>query len=140
MEKKVEGDLAYQEIYNKAKKSIYIIDNYISLKTLVLLKNINKDIDVIIFTDNINNGLHKLEYEDFYKEYQIQIRFIQTNNKYHDRYIIIDYKMNDEIIYHSGPSSKDIGSRIGSINKICYTNIYRNLIDNLLNNSSLMLK
>ncbi len=100
---KVEGDLAYQEIYNKAKKSIYIIDNYISLKTLVLLKDINKDIEVIVFTDNINNGLHKLEYEDFYKEYNIKIEFIKTNNKYHDRYIIIDYKMTSEIIYHSGP-------------------------------------
>ena len=137
---KVEGDLAYQEIYNKAKKSIYIIDNYISLKTLVLLKNINKNIEVIIFTDNINNGLHKLEYEDFYKEYKIKIKFIKTNNKYHDRYIIIDYKMTSEIIYHSGPSSKDIGSRIGSINKISYKEIYHILIDSLFKNEYLILK
>ena len=137
---KVEGDLAYKEIYSKAKESIYIIDNYISLKTLVLLKDINKDIEVIIFTDNINNGLHKLEYEDFYKEYQIKIKFIKTNNKYHDRYIIIDYKTKSEIIYHSGPSSKDIGGRIGSINKLCYTEIYHNLIDNLSDNSRLILK
>ena len=137
---KVEGYLAYKEIYSKAKRSIYIIDNYISLKTLVLLKDINKDIEIIIFTDNINNGLHKLEYDDFYKEYQIQVKFIKTNSKYHDRYIIIDYKTKCEIIYHSGPSSKDIGGRIGSINKICYTNIYHSLIDDLLNNNYLILK
>ena len=137
---KVEGDLAYKEIYSKARKSIYIIDNYISLKTLVLLKDINKNIKVIIFTDNINNGLHKLEYDDFYKEYQIQIKFIKTNNKYHDRYIIIDYKTKSEIIYHSGPSSKDIGNRIGSIMQTEYNYIYYNLIDNLLKNNDLILK
>ena len=137
---KVEGDLAYKEIYSKARKSIYIIDNYISLKTLVLLKDINKNIEVIIFTDNINNGLHKLEYEDFYKEYQIRIKFIKTNNKYHDRYIMIDYKTENEIIYHSGPSSKDIGGRIGSIMQTEYNYIYHSLIDKLLNNSSLILK
>ena len=137
---KVEGDLAYKEIYSKARKSIYIIDNYISLKTLVLLKDINKNIEVIIFTDNINNGLHKLEYEDFYREYQIKIKFIKTNNKYHDRYIMIDYKTENEIIYHSGPSSKDIGGRIGSIMQTEYNYIYHSLIDNLSNNIDLILK
>lgn len=136
---KVEGDLAYQEIYNKARKSIYIIDNYLSLKTLVLLKDINKNIEVIIFTDNVNNGLHRLEYEDFYKEYHIKIKFIKTNNKYHDRYIIIDYKMNNEIIYHSGPSSKDIGSRISTIAKLEYNYIYHNLVDDLFKNDNLIL-
>ena len=35
---KVEGDLAYKEIYSKARKSIYIIDNYISfLKNIYLI-------------------------------------------------------------------------------------------------------
>ncbi len=31
------ADLAYNEIYRQAKKSIYVIDNYISIKTLELL-------------------------------------------------------------------------------------------------------
>ena len=59
---KVESNLAYQNIYEKANHTIYIIDNYINLKTLVLLKNIKDNIEVTIFTDNINNGLHKIEY------------------------------------------------------------------------------
>ena len=33
--KPVEADLAYQEIYSKAKETIFVIDNYIDLKTLV---------------------------------------------------------------------------------------------------------
>jgi len=33
------ADLAYSEIYAQAKKTIYVVDNYIGLRTLVLLKN-----------------------------------------------------------------------------------------------------
>lgn len=36
----VEADIAYSEIYSYAKKTIHIVDNYISLKTLVLLKSV----------------------------------------------------------------------------------------------------
>ena len=114
----VESNLAYQNIYSKAAKSIFIIDNYISLKTLVLLKEIK--IPITIFTDNINNGLHKIEYEDFKKEYKnINIIFKKTNNKVHDRYIILDYNSEQEQIYHCGSSSKDSGKRITTITKIC---------------------
>ena len=35
----VEANLAYSTIYKAARHSIYVIDNYIGLKTLVLLKN-----------------------------------------------------------------------------------------------------
>ncbi|MCS3157198.1 ORF6N domain-containing protein [Phocaeicola dorei] len=36
----VESDLAYQQIYATAKKTIFVVDNYIGLKTLVLLKEV----------------------------------------------------------------------------------------------------
>lgn len=45
---KIEADLAYQSIYKLAKKSIYIIDDYIDIKTLQLLK-VCKKIEIIIF-------------------------------------------------------------------------------------------
>ena len=35
---KIEADVAYTKIYKSAKKSIYVIDNYIGLKTLELLR------------------------------------------------------------------------------------------------------
>ena len=127
----VESNLAYQNIYSKAAKSIFIIDNYISLKTLVLLKEIK--IPITIFTDNINNGLHKIEYEDFIKEYKnINITFKKTNNKVHDRYIILDYNSEQEQIYHCGSSSKDSGKRITTITKISDNNIFHDMIDKLL--------
>ena len=40
--KMVEADVAYTNIYRQAKELIYIIDNYIGLKTLLLLKGIKK--------------------------------------------------------------------------------------------------
>ena len=65
----VESDLAYQQIYALANRSIFIVDNYISLKTLVLFKHARQDVAVTIFSDNAHNGLHKVEFEDFCKEY-----------------------------------------------------------------------
>ena len=44
----VESDLAYQQIYTLANKSISIIDNYISLKTLVLFKHAKQNVSVTI--------------------------------------------------------------------------------------------
>ena len=123
-----------------AKKSIYIIDNYISLKTLVLLKDINKNVEIIIFSDNIGNGLSKIEYLDFSREYQLNIKFIKTNDLYHDRYIIMDYQTNREKIYHSGPSSKDVGKRIATIVTVSDNRIYHSLIDELFKNKDLILK
>ena len=69
----VEADITYKNIYSKANNKIFIIDNYINLKTLVLLKDIKGNINVTIFTDNINKCLHKIEYEDFIKEYKKRI-------------------------------------------------------------------
>ena len=136
----VESDIAYKNIYSKAQTSIYIIDNYINLKTLVLLKDIKENVNVTIFTDNINKCLHKIEYEDFIKEYKnINIIFKKTNNKIHDRYIIIDYKSEQEQIYHCGSSSKDSGKRITTITKINDSSIYHIVIDTLLKNRELVL-
>lgn len=56
----VESDLAYQQIYGLANITIYIVDNYISLKTLVLFKNAKQNVAVTVFSDNVNNGLHKV--------------------------------------------------------------------------------
>ena len=41
----IEANLAYKDIYSIAKKSIYIVDNYIGVKTLFLLKNIPSSVE-----------------------------------------------------------------------------------------------
>lgn len=134
------ADIAYNNIYNTAKESIYIIDNYIGIKTLLLLKNIKENIKVCIFSDNIGKGLHQFELNDFQKQYpNIDISFYKTNGFYHDRYIIIDYKTPNENIFHCGASSKDAGKKITSINKINDKEIYHHIFDILLNNPILIL-
>ena len=137
----VESDLAYQQIYTLANKSITIIDNYISLKTLVLFKHAKQNVSVTIYTDNINNGLHKVEFDDFCKEYSgLKIDIKKADNIFHDRYIILDYNTLDEKIYHCGSSSKDGGRKVTTITKIDDTSIYKPLLAQLQKNQILVLK
>ena len=134
------ADIAYNNIYDLANKSIYIVDNYIGIKTLLLIKNIRENIKVFIFSDNINKGLHQYEYDDFKKQYpNIDISFYRTNSAYHDRYIIIDYDTPNENIFHCGASSKDAGNKITSITKINDKEIYHHIVDILLGNPILTL-
>ncbi len=134
----VEADIAYASIYSAAKKSIHIVDNYIGLKTLVLLKSVKRNIPIIIFSDNINKGLHKTELEDFLKEYpELNISFKKTNKIYHDRYIFIDSGTNTEKIFHCGGSSKDAGKRVTSISIVTDTALYSSIIERLSPNPNL---
>ena len=137
----IEANLAYKDIYSIAKKSIYIVDNYIGVKTLVLLKDVPSSVEVIIFSDNIGKGLHTLEYQDFCKEYPFRkITFQKSGGEFHDRYIIIDWNTEHQRIYHCGASSKDAGQRITSITEVVDQMIYTDLINNLLKNPVLQLK
>ena len=136
----VEADLAYATIYSAAKKTIYVIDNYIGLKTLVLLKSISPSIQVTIFSDNIGKGLHQREFTDFCKEYpNVHITFKKTNGIYHDRYIITDFATSDEAVYHCGGSSKDAGTKVSSISQVEDKSNYQNMMRSLLNNQTLVL-
>ena len=138
--KPVEADLAYLEIYAKAKKTIFVIDNYIDLKTLVLLKSARKNIKITIFTDNKGKGLHRKEYDDFSKEYpNIAVAFKMANGIFHDRYIVLDFGTENETIYHCGASSKDAGKKVSSVMTITDNAAYNPLIENLLKNQDIVL-
>lgn len=128
----VEADIAYSEIYSYAKKTIHIIDNYISLKTLVLLKSIKPNVQVTIYSDNVNHGLHQTEFDDFKREYpDVDINLKSSRGLYHDRYIFIDSGTKNEMIFHCGGSSKDAGKRVTSITKVEDVMLYKNIISNL---------
>lgn len=109
------------------------VDNYIGLKTLVLLKDVAENVNITIFSDNLGKKLHQLEYDDFKKEYpNIKIKLKKSGGIFHDRYIIIDYKEESEKIYHCGASSKDAGERVTTITEVPEKDIYNNLIEQLL--------
>lgn len=137
---KIEGDIAYQKIYRLANKTIYIIDDYIDVKTLQLLKSAKENIGIIIFSDNKSrNNLNSNFIKDFINDTGFNIQFKKNNNRFHDRYIIIDFDTENEIIFHCGASSKDAGNRITTITKIEEQYIYKELVKDILNNENMVL-
>lgn len=136
----VESDMAYKQIYASAKRSIFLIDNYIGLKTLALLSGVNANVCVTVFSDNIGKHLHKVEYDDFCREFpDLRISIKCSSGIFHDRYIVIDYGTCDERIYHCGASSKDGGSKVTTITAVSDAEVYHTLIDSILPNSQLVL-
>ena len=135
------ADVAYSSIYSQAKKSVYLIDNYIGLRTLVLLKNAPAGADIKIFSDNIGSGkLHNVEYTDFCREYpNIKLTMQHTGGIYHDRFIVLDYGTKNERVFLCGASSRDAGARITSIVEDFGIDKYDPLVKKLLKNGALQL-
>ena len=134
------GDLVYDEIYSRAHKTIYIVDNYIGIKTLEKLINIPKGVRVTIFSDNLAK-LTENTYLDFCKEYpNISVELFKSGEIFHDRYIILDYDTADEKIFLCGGSSKDAGGKITSILEDKDRNKYQGMIQDLLKNPELTLR
>ena len=104
------------DIFNKAKKEIIIIDNYIDKNLLDVLKKIR--VKILIITNKYNNKDY-IKYREQYKNITLKI-----NNTLHDRFIIIDKK----ILYHSGASFKDLGKNCFEISKILDEEILVNLL------------
>lgn len=137
----IEANLAYSTIYQSARHSVFVIDNYIGLKTLVLLKNVKHDVPVTIFSDNIGAGLHQKDYDDFQRQYpHITVSFKKTCGIHHDRYIVLDYNTENERIYHCGASSKDAGNKVTTISQVTDIAIYHQIVDALMTNPILTLK
>ena len=128
------ADLAFQKIFKKAKDKIFIIDDYIGIKTLEHLRSVKAKIT--IFSDNKGKHLTHQELIDSQKEYpNVTLSFKRTGDKIHDRYIIIDYKTNNEQAWHLGSSIKDVGSKVTTINKFDDVNLIHFVIEDLLKNT-----
>ncbi len=50
------ADVTYMGIYARARKSVYIVDNYIGLKTLYLLQSVAPGVAVTVFSDTSATG------------------------------------------------------------------------------------
>ena len=109
------------DILSKAKEEIIIIDNYAGKELFNITRNINVNINIKIYTKNIDN-ISKKKYE---KEYS-NIEIISTDI-FHDRFIIIDNKK----LYHSGSSFKDLGKSCFAITKMDDDYILKELIKRL---------
>jgi len=130
---KFEADAAYIDIYQQAKKSIYVVDDYVNTKTLQLLSQKQAGVEVVLFTENGHGKrgfLTTAVVNDFIQEYP-PLR-IKPNADCHDRLIVLDYGLTTEQAYHCGASSKDAGKKLCAINVILETSMIHPVIDKLL--------
>lgn len=130
---KFEADAAYIDIYQQAKKSIYVVDNYVNTKTLQLLSQKQEGVEIVLFTENGHGKkgfLSTAVVNDFLQEYP-PLR-IKPNADCHDRLIVLDYGEPTEQAYHCGASSKDAGKKLCAINIIIETSMIHPVIDKLL--------
>ena len=139
----MKADAAYIGIYAQAKKSIHIVDDYLGTKTLHLLQDVTTGVTVTIFSDNKYNKLSLSDYQDFQRQFPgIPISFIKTEDKAHDRFIVLDYGTDDERVFHCGPSSKDAGKKLAAITEFtegAVKQLLHDVITKMLGNSALTL-
>ena len=98
------------DIIRKADKEIILIDNYISIDTLNVLKYRKNKVKILIITrkDDIPN----ITKTSFIKQYNnIEIKH---SDIFHDRFLIID----NIKLYHIGASLKDIGKKCFAISEL----------------------
>ena len=107
------------KIFEKAKESIIIIDNYIDKNILDILSKTNKQVTLI-------TNKYKIQDYEKYKEQYSNVTLV-VNSSFHDRFIILDKKD----LYHSGASFKDLGKKCFAITKIESKEILDSLLDKL---------
>ena len=140
---KFEADAAYIDIYQKARKSIYIVDDYVNTKTLQLLSQKKPGVNVILFTENgfgRQGFLTTTVVTDFNNQYPLLTT--KHNQDCHDRLIVLDYGFKTEQVFHcilsagrqifGGASSKDAGKKLCAINAIADTSLIHPVIDKML--------
>lgn len=110
-----------RDILNTAKNNAIIIDNYIDRNLLNILKEVALPITII--TNKYNNSDYS-KYKEQYKNISLKV-----DNKFHDRFIIIDEK----ILYHCGASFKDLGKKCFAISKITNDKWLEDLLENIKN-------
>lgn len=135
-DQKFEADAAYIDVYQQATKNIYVVDDYMNTKSLQLLSQKKQGVEVVLFTENGHGGkgfLTPAVVKDFSNQYPT-IR-IKPNPDSHDRWIVLDYGLPSEQVYHCGASSKDAGRKVCVISKIENHELIHPVIDVLLSNA-----
>lgn len=131
--RKLDADLAYQEIYFFAKHSVLVIDDYIGLKTLDLLRACREGTSIIICSDNkAKNKVTDDFINDFIEQTGLSLTLKKNNGVFHDRFIVVDYGFDSETIYLCGASSKDAGEKVSVIATIERKEVYHPLIEKIV--------
>ena len=132
---RLEADVAYTQIYGMAKKSVLIVDDYLDVKTLDLLRCVAKGVSVKIFSEQYGRTrLTESMLADFRAARpDVELGDVRTTgNMFHDRYIYLDFRTDTEKLFHCGASSKDAGNKITTIMQLEDIAGYRALFERLL--------
>ena len=98
------------DLVRSVRERIILIDNYVDDSVLKMLTKRNEDVSATIITRKISDALavdvarHNQQYPPV---------DIQTSDRYHDRFLIID-----DTVYHLGASMKDLGKRLFAFSKL----------------------
>lgn len=98
------------DLIKKAKSEIILIDNYIDESVLLMLSKRNKDVKATIVTRSVTETL-AVDIAKHNKQYP-SIEIVE-NNRFHDRFLIIDNE-----VYHIGASLKDLGKKLFAFSKL----------------------
>lgn len=99
------------KIIRSAKHRIVLIDNYIDETTLTHLSKKNKDVKVLLLSQNASKQL-LLDMQKVNAQYgRFELRSFSLS---HDRFLIID----DKEVYHLGASLKDLGKKWFAFSKL----------------------
>ena len=100
-----------------AKKSIFLIDNWVAIATLELLSKKATGVTVEIVTSHQGNRLSPNDISSFNMQYGgLSVR---ESEHFHDRFLIID----DKELYLIGASLKDLGKKCFAFTKLDVTEI-----------------
>ena len=132
---RLEADVAYTQIYSMAKKSVLIVDDYLDVKTLDLLRCVAKGVFIKIFSEQHGHtrltGSMLADFRAARPDVELgDVR--ATGNIFHDRYIYLDFGTDTEKLFHCGASSKDAGNKITTIMQLEDIAVYRPLFERLL--------
>lgn len=105
--------------------------HYVDVKTLNLLRSVRKGVSLLIASDRC-----ACITDDMLNDFRaampgISIDKVSAAHKFHDRYILVDFKTKSEKLYHCGASSKDAGNKITTIVQLDDVEAYRNMFEEL---------
>ena len=112
------------QIIGKAEREIILIDNYIDRGTLDILSHKRKESQLTVITSKEGNRVTPKEFQTFNSQYCNLI--IETTEKVHDRFLILDRSE----MYHIGASLKDAGRKLFAMDRIKDPGIIRFVLDN----------
>jgi ORF6N domain len=117
------------DLLRTAKKSIDLMDNYISEKVFSLLSKRGVGTSATIYTKKISKQIENdlSIYHEQFRHLPIELKI---SSAFHDRFLLIDR----ERLYHFGASIKDLGKKCFAFSKM--NNKIRNMIIEELNNET----